>query len=58
MKPRNSIYIGGPPLDPPDEPLMIKCTYCQVAYHSRAWRDHRGECPNCHKPYAGQPSED
>lgn len=51
-------YIGDRQLEPADEPLMIQCTYCKVAYHSRAWRDYRGKCPSCHKPYAGKKNED
>lgn len=56
MKPRNAVYIGGPP--DPDEALMIKCTYCGVTWHNADWRKQNGKCPGCGKPYAGEPSED
>lgn len=44
MKPTNRIYIGGPPLDPPDEPDA--CDRCG----GWGWIDGddlQGDCPQC-----------
>lgn len=32
MKPRNAIYIGGPPLDPPDDEFF--CNECDGVFYS------------------------
>lgn len=58
MKPKNPIYLGGPPLDPPDDDVSIQCTYCLKNFYAFEWRCQLGECPNCHRLYAGKPSED
>ena len=58
MKPRNAIYIGGPPLDPPEDLVMVNCTECHKSAYSAEWISNHGDCPRCEKPYAGKPIED
>ena len=58
MKPSNSIYIGGPPLDPPEDLVMVRCTFCHKSAYSSEWISNHGDCPRCGKPYAGKQSED
>lgn len=58
MKPTNSVYVGGPPLDPPEDVVMINCTYCHRSSYAIQWRKNDGDCPRCGKPYAGHPNED
>lgn len=54
----NHIYIGGPPLDPPDEEPQIKCTYCGIIWFSSEWKRNHGHCPGCQREFAGVLSED
>lgn len=54
----NHIYIGGPPLDLPDEEPQIKCTYCRVIWLGIEWKRNYGHCPSCQREFAGVLSED
>lgn len=58
MKPRNAIYLGDRALDPPEDVVMIRCTYCHKSAYSLEWRKNRGHCPICHKAYAGPEIEE
>lgn len=58
MKPSNRVYLGGPPLGPPEDLVMIRCTYCHKSAYSAEWRANHGHCPRCQKAYAGEPNED
>jgi len=58
MKPTNRIYIGGPPLDAPEDLVMVRCTYCHKSAYSAEWIRNNGDCPRCQKAYAGHEIED
>ena len=58
MKPTNRFYVGGPALDPPEDVVMINCTYCRKSSYSAAWIKNRGSCPLCQKAYAGHEIEE
>lgn len=58
MRTNNRFYIGGPPLDPPEYLVMIRCTYCAKSSYSAEWIKNEGDCPRCNKPYAGPENED
>jgi len=58
MKPSNLVYLGGPPLDPPEDLVMVRCTFCHKSAYSAEWKRNRGYCPICQKAYAGPSDED
>lgn len=39
--------IGDRPLDPPEEPEIVKCRSCKRAVEAEAIRDCDGCCPKC-----------
>lgn len=45
-------------MDPPEDFVMINCTYCRKSSYSAEWMKNRGHCPRCAKPYAGPTNED
>lgn len=58
MKPRNPIYIGGPPLDPPDEDPLIPCKHCKKVSERRYWVQNHWHCPGCHEEDAAGITEE
>lgn len=54
----SGVYVGDRQLEPADEALLIRCTYCRAESHSKDWRANRGHCPLCQKAYAGEKNED
>jgi len=57
MHPTNRFY-GYSPADPPEDLVMIRCTYCHKSSYSAEWIKNRGDCPRCQKAYAGKLNED
>ncbi|BBM90057.1 putative DNA repair protein RadA [Pseudomonas phage HU1] len=58
MKPTNRVYVGGPLLDPPDEPVQVECSQCNCKTESAIWRARNGECPKCGAWGTALPNED
>lgn len=58
MRPSNRVYLGGHNLDPPEDLVMVRCTYCHKSAYSAEWISNNGSCPRCQKAYAGKLSED
>jgi len=58
MKPANPVYMGGPPLDPPDEPVMVQCSNCKCFTDAKIWRARHGNCPKCDAWNTALPNED
>ena len=58
MRYRNPIYLGDQALEPPEELVMVLCTYCHKSSYSLEWRKNRGHCPLCQKLYVGKAGDD
>jgi len=60
MKPGNAIYIGGPPLDPPDDDPIIQCNRWQCSKKSprTEWVRNHWHCPGCHEEDAAGITEE
>lgn len=59
MKPSNPIYVGGPPLEPPDEEPLISCMFCKKRSPRYQWIKNHNYCPACNEEdAAGESTED
>jgi uncharacterized paraquat-inducible protein A len=58
MRPANRFYGSSPPAEPPEDLVMVNCTYCHKSAYSAEWIRNNGDCPRCQKAYAGQKNED
>lgn len=60
MKPRNAIYVGGPPLDPPDDEPIIQCNrwQCGQKFPRSEWVRNHWHCPGCHEEDAAGITEE
>lgn len=47
MKPTNSVYVGGPPLDPHE--CDLECANCGYEYDRWELEFTGGKCPSCKK---------
>lgn len=43
----NAVYVGGPPLDAPDEEPLVECSQCNCKTEAAIWRARNGDCPKC-----------
>jgi len=60
VKPRNPIYTGGPPLDPPDDEPIIQCNrwQCGKKFMRTEWVRNHWHCPGCHEEDAAGITEE
>lgn len=58
MRPTNNVYLGGPPLDPPDDEPLIHCKRCTRKYLRSAWARNHWHCPGCHEEDAAGITEE
>lgn len=58
MKPTNCVYIGGPPLDAPDDDPIIHCKSCKKKFARPLWERNNWHCPGCHEEDAAGITEE
>ncbi|MEG0064742.1 MAG: hypothetical protein RR740_09085 [Pseudomonas sp.] len=58
MKPRNPVYVGGPPLDPLEYAALIHCKFCKKKFTRPLWQRNHWHCPGCHEEDAAWITEE